>query len=175
MEESFAVPVTPPIQGAWDKWMGPGMPGPFEQECWACGLKRDRDHQDFTRLYQEHSDDHHVGLGPGKVKKQPSSRRNQGSAFRTGGHDHQRARVRPHVYRYSQGFLLTLARNLEKLLLTVPSASGDPCHHCKCSCLSQPSRCLETFLFTASVISPECLEHLVAFLQVLHTLLSGQG
>ena len=122
MEESFAVPVTPPIQGAWDKWMGPGMPGPFEQECWACGLKRDRDHQDFTRLYQEHSDDHHVGLGPGKVKKQPSSRRNQGSAFRTGGHDHQRARVRPHVYRYSQGFLLTLARNLEKLLLTVPSA-----------------------------------------------------
>lgn len=86
------------------------------------GLKRDRDHQDFTWLYQEHSDDHRVGLGPGKVKKQPSSRRNQGSAFRTGGHDHQRARVRPHVYRYSHGFLLMLARNLEKLLLTVPSA-----------------------------------------------------
>ena len=59
--------------------------------------------------------------------------------------------------------------------LAVPFASGDPCHHCKCSCLSQPSRCLQTFLFTASVISPECLEHLVAFLQVLHTLVSGQG
>ena len=49
--------------------MGPGTPGPFKQGHWACGLKRDRDHQDFTWVCQELSDDHHVGLGPGKVKK----------------------------------------------------------------------------------------------------------
>lgn len=66
---SFIVPTTPPVQGAWDKRVGPRIPGPLEQEWWACGLRRDRDSQDLAGVYQEHSDDRHVGLGTRKVRE----------------------------------------------------------------------------------------------------------
>ena len=123
MDESFAVPITPPTQGAWDKWMGPGTPGPFEQECWACGLKRDRDHQDFTRLFQELSDDHHVGLGPGKVKKH-SQVPGETRAVPSGQEDTtiRESLCGSMIYPYRHAFLLMLAKNLQKLLLRVPSA-----------------------------------------------------
>ena len=123
MDESFAVPITPPTQGAWDKWMDPGTPGPFEQECWACGLKRDRDHQDFTRLFQELSDDHHVGLGPGKVKKH-SQVPGETRAVPSGQEDTtiRESLCGSMIYPYRHAFLLMLAKNLQKLLLRVPSA-----------------------------------------------------
>lgn len=121
MNESFAVPITSPIQGTWDKWMGPGTPGPFEQECWACGLKRDRDHQDFTRLYQDLSDDHHVGLGPGKVKKHsrvPGETRTVPSGQE--GTTIREPLFGPTIYLYSHGFLLMLAKNLQNSFCQFP-------------------------------------------------------
>lgn len=123
MDESFAVPITPPTQGAWDKWMGPGTPEPFEQECWACGLKRDKDHQDFTQLYQELSDDHHVGLGPGKVKKH-SQVPGETRTVPSGQEDTtiRESLCGSMIYPYRHAFLLMLAKNLQKLLLRVPSA-----------------------------------------------------
>lgn len=85
----------------WDKWMGPGMPGPFEQECWA---EEDRDHQDFTWLYQEHSDD---TCGPGAWEGEETAKfQEKPRAVPSGQED---TIIREPVYgpmsRYSHGFL----------------------------------------------------------------------
>ena len=117
---SFTVPTTAPVQGAWDKWVGPRTPRPIEQGCWACGLRGKTDGQGVSGTPVLTAT---WAWGPRRWGCTAKLQETWGPPL----WDWRPVSIReslcgPTIYFYSHSFLWILGKNLEKFLLTIPSA-----------------------------------------------------